>query len=112
MNHESIPGPVAMASHSCSGVAPTSATSVSSNSYPTSGLLRDARVHGDDHAVRAALLGRLVVVLPDQRGDGGRQFLGEGGPVGGGGEPHLAVERERRQALLGLGGTGDQQADV
>ena len=38
----------------------------------------------------------------DQRGDGRGELLGEGGPVGGGGEAHLAVEREGGDALAAL----------
>src|SRR5699024_10984129 len=56
--------------------------------------------------------GRLVVVLADERGDRVRELLGEGGAVGRRGEPHLAVQRERRQLLAGLGGTADRVADI
>ena len=39
-------------------------------------------MNGDDHAVIAPALRRLVVVLGDQPGDRARQFLREGGSIG------------------------------
>src|SRR3954470_4294656 len=108
MNQESTPGPVAMASHTCSGVASTVISSAISKSCDMSGVLvlagvrPDAGVQGDhDPVVTAA--GRVLVVVPaDQRGDRGGQVLGEGGPVGGGGEAHLRVQSEGRQRFVGL----------
>src|SRR5262245_41270072 len=83
MNQASTPGPVAKASHTCSGVASTVIWSrTSSSCVVISGLLvsdvgGNARVDGDDHAVVAATLRVLVVVLADQRGDRGGEFLRE-----------------------------------
>src|SRR5829696_3022934 len=108
MNQESMPGPVAMASHTSSGVAASSASSRTSTSRPISALLRTVggpmwlrrgigrgigqrlglgrarhgqRVDSDDEAVVAPPLGALVVVLRDQRGDGRGELLGESGTV-------------------------------
>src|SRR4051812_27950559 len=80
MNHDEMPGPVAMASHTCSGVASSSTSFRSSNGRDISGLLPrsgarlgirlgagpDAWVQGEDQAVAPATLGPLVVVLGDQ----------------------------------------------
>src|SRR5712671_4457522 len=101
MNHESIPGPVAMASQTSSTVAATTASSGFSHACPISGLLVfggtvagaagqpavQRRMNGDDDAVLPSTRSRVDVVLADQAGHGVRQFLGEGGPIGGGGEP-------------------------
>src|ERR1700761_7376207 len=101
MNQESIPGPVAIAAHTCSGVASRSISSVISNSCVMSGLLsggvagcavRRARVDGEHDAVVAPLGRLLVVVLADQRGDRRGQFLREGRSVAGCREPHLRVQ--------------------
>src|SRR5688500_11634279 len=99
MNQESMPGPVAMASHTCSGVAASSTSLRSSKWCPMSVLLVcgavvgvGARVQGDHHPVVAAVGGVLVVVLADQGRDGGRQLLGEGRPVARRGEPDGAVD--------------------
>src|SRR5687767_7130011 len=115
MNQASTPGPVAIASHTSSGVAVTSNSSVTLNGCGISALLSlgwcghrcfarlvvlEARVDGHDHTVVAAARGRVVVVLAYQRSDRGGQFLGEGRSVGRRGEPDLAVHRERGQALL------------
>ena len=54
----------------------------------------------------------LVVVLGHQRGHRLEQFAGKGGAIGGGGEPHLAVHRERGELLLGPLGPGEQVADI
>ncbi len=62
--------------------------------------------------MRAAVLGRAVVVLRDEPGDGRCQLLGEGRAVRGRGEPDLGVERERRDPLAGGRAAGDQGADV
>src|SRR3954451_23199753 len=78
MNQESTPGPVAMASHTCSGVASTSTSSCCCHSRPTSGLLRlgavrlrdawpDGGMDGDHDAVHPAAACRLVVVPADER---------------------------------------------
>src|SRR5689334_22858002 len=119
MNHESMPGPVAIASQTCSGVAAMSMSWVSSNLCDMSGLLglgtvrafdlnvdvgvdgcrvhrtrnlrAQAGVDRDDDAVVAAAFGVLVVIAADQRGHRRGQLLGERGPVGRGGEPHRAV---------------------
>src|SRR5258705_13067480 len=86
MNHESIPGPVAMASHTSSTLAATVTSSRCSQWWPTSGLLRcfggrcldslrvvggflwDRRVDGQDDPVRPAAGCLLVAVLGDQSG--------------------------------------------
>src|SRR6266545_3060602 len=95
MNQESMPGPVAIASHTCSGEAATSASLRPSNARPMSGPLLgfrdevlDAGMDRHDHAVVPAAGGVLVVILGDQVGDGLSQFAGEGGPVGGAREAH------------------------
>src|SRR6266511_979327 len=64
----------------------------------------------DDHAVLTPTFRGLVVVPADQRGHRAGQLLREGGAIGRRGEPHLAVDRERRQRLAGLGGAGDELA--
>src|SRR5439155_18216970 len=56
-----------------------------------------ARVDGDDHAVLPAPRRIFVVVLADEACDGGRQLVGERGPVGGVREAHLPVHPESRQ---------------
>src|SRR3954463_9980045 len=112
MNQESMPGPVAMACHTCSGVASTAADRSISKCLPISAvLLRHARVDGDDDAVRSATRGALVVVLADEGGPRGGQFPGERRPVGRGGEADLAVDGEGGDALAGRAGAGDQRAD-
>src|SRR6266705_3933237 len=127
MNQESIPGPVAIASHTCSGVASRDNSLRSSNSWVISGLLGvdlevvgrggggpgfDGGVDGDDHAVLPPTLGRLVVVPADKGGHRAGQLLRERCPVRRGGEPHHPVQRERRHRLAGLGRSRDQRADV
>src|SRR5262245_5377836 len=89
MNPESMPGPVAIACHTCSGLAGTSASLRPSNSCPISAVLlgfglaaRDAGMDRDDDAVSSAARGVLVVVLADQAGDRVGQLGGELGPVG------------------------------
>ena len=67
---------------------------------------------GDDEAVVASGGRAFVVILRDQGGHRARQFLGEGGPVRRGGEPYLAVHRERGQALIRLGRAGDEITGV
>src|SRR5215469_15937702 len=116
MNQESSPGPVAMASHTCSGVAARVISSRISNSCVVmSGFLRvrfgvagvaglEARVNGQHDAVVAAAGRVLVVIAADQRRDRGGELLREGGAVGRAGEPHLRVQAEGRQWLAGLGG--------
>src|SRR2546423_13279821 len=111
MNHESMPGPVVMASQTCSGVASTSSSRSTSNSLPMSGALlvrldarRGARMDGDHDPVRAATLGLLVVVLADQRGDRIGQFLGERRAVVSCRETHLAVHREGGHPLASVRG--------
>src|SRR4051812_29718032 len=108
MNHDEMPGPVAMASHTCSGVASSSTSFRSSNSLGISGLLPwsgarlgirlgtgpDAWMQGEDQTVAAAAPGLLVVVLGDQLGDGAGQLLRERSPVGGGREPYLGLQGE------------------
>src|SRR4051794_31535796 len=98
MNQESMPGPVAMAAQTASGVAGRSMSWVSWNSWVSdmSGLLgrSDARMNGDDDPVLAAAGGVLVVVAAHERGHGRGELLGERGPVGGRGEAHGAVEGE------------------
>src|SRR5689334_23270388 len=96
MNQESTPGPVAIACHTCSGVASTSTSSCCCHSRPTSGLLRlglvrgrrpggtDGGMDGNDDAVHPAAGRRLVVVPADEGGDRPRQLVGERRPVGGG----------------------------
>ena len=61
--------------------------------------------------VRPAV-GVLVVVLGDEGERGAAQLLGERGPVGGRGEPDLAVQRERGQRAVLACGTRDQRPDV
>src|SRR5690348_10065984 len=83
MNQESMPGPVAMAAHTSSGVAWISSFSSISNSRGISLLLvggaGDGGVQGDDDAVVAAAGRRLVVVAGHQAGDRVGQLLGERG---------------------------------
>src|ERR1044072_7787513 len=88
MNQESMPGPVAIASPTCSTEAGTSMVSSNVKSLPMSVLLcaRDARVHGDDHPVRPASCRALVVVLRYERRDRVTEFGGERRAVGRGGE--------------------------
>src|SRR6476469_3361143 len=89
MNQESMPGPVATASQTWSGVASTCSSSTVSNSCPIVRLPAGARVDGDDEAVCAAARRMLVVVATDERGDLRSEVLGEGGPVPCAGEPDL-----------------------
>src|SRR5918992_444368 len=76
------------------------------------GIGRGRRVQGHDDAMVAPLRGGLVVVLGDQPGDRGGELLGEGGPVGGAREADVGVDRVRGEALIGLGGAGDEGADL
>ena len=62
--------------------------------------------------VLASAFGLLIVVLRHQGGHRLHQLAGEGGAVGGGREPHLAVHRERGELLLGPFGAGEQVADI
>src|ERR1700754_4383213 len=109
MNHESMPGPVAMAAQTSSTEASTTASSRSSHSCPTSGLLAvralgqavGCWMYGNDEAERSPTRGGLVVVLADEADHRAGELLGEGGPVGGRGEPHLTVECIRGHLLAG-----------
>src|SRR5215469_8330840 len=118
MNQASTPGPVAIASHTCSGVAFTVIWSRTSNSCVViSGLLvsvfgGNARVDGDDHAVLATTLRVLVVVLADQRGDRAGEFVRERLAVGRRREPHLPLKGESGERLARLGGARDERANV
>src|SRR4051794_37624735 len=100
MNQEVIPGPVAIASQTCSGVPGTSISAWISRSVMRV-LLGGVgnRMGGDDEPVRPPC---GVVVLRREAGHGGGEVVGEGGAVGGRGERDLAVDRERRQARSGL----------
>src|SRR4051812_12771037 len=100
MNQESMPGPVAMASQTWSGVASTCSSSTVSNSCPIVRLLARAGVDGDDETVRAAARRVLVVVAADERGALGGQVLGEGGPLLCAGEPDLPRHGEGGDTLL------------
>src|SRR6266542_5390848 len=114
MNQASTPGPVAIASQTSSGEAPTSISWVNSNGCAISVLLRirrpfdslvvalQARVHGDDHAVIPAARRGLVVVLAHQGSHGSGELLRERGSVRGRGEPDLSVHREGRESLACL----------
>ena len=74
MNHASTPGPVAMASHTSSGVASSAISPVTSNGCviwaSSFSLGLNGWMHGDHQAVGATPLGGLVVVLGHERGDG------------------------------------------
>src|SRR5512132_1925519 len=98
MNHASTPGPVAIASHTSSGVESTSISWVSSNGCAMSGLLPvclvpwfEAGMYRDEHPMLAPPVRGLVMVFADQSGHRGRELLGERRTVGRRGEPHLAV---------------------
>src|SRR5215211_7012090 len=100
MNQELMPGPVVMASQTCSGVASTAISARTSNSCGTSGLLRlHAGVHRDDDPVLPPALGGLVVVLAHQPRHRTGQLLRERRPVRRRGEPHHPVQGERRHRL-------------
>src|SRR6266700_3531768 len=85
------PGPVAIACHTRSGVASTSASVTVCQSPDISELLRvgdgciglETRMNRDDDAVIAPTFGRLVVVSGDQRRHGLGQLFGERGAIGG-----------------------------
>src|SRR3954447_4782164 len=91
-NHVSMPGPVAIASHTCSGVPGTSIRF--SICRCMSGLLDG--VGGDDEPVRPAL---VVVMARDRAGDRRGQLIGERLAVLGRAEAHFGVERQSRLAL-------------
>src|ERR1700694_2212038 len=100
MNHPSRPGPVAIACHTCSGVASTSASVTVSQSgisellYRCDGCLGcavKAWMDCNDDAVIAATFGGLVVIFGDQCSDCLGQLFGERGAIGGRSEAHLAV---------------------
>src|SRR2546422_5409838 len=92
MNQASIPGPVVIASQTCSGAASISISPRTSNGWAISGFLRqafdrlgrdsclalDAWMDGDDHPVISPALRRSVVVLGNERGDGMGQLFGKG----------------------------------
>src|SRR5919201_539017 len=117
LNHESMPGPVAMASQTSSGVASTSMSLRTSNGWAMSGLLPlglgrrgcHARVDGHYDPVNASSFRCFVVVPPDQGGHRARQLLGERGAIRGGSEPNLPVHGERGHPLPRLCGAGDER---
>src|SRR5260370_433460 len=116
-DEESMPGPVAIAAQTSSAEAAPTATSRSSHACPISGLLVlsavrqpavQRRMNGDDDAKLSSTLDCVVVVLADKPCHRVRELLGEGGPVGSRGEPHLTVERKCGYPLARPGGPGDQ----
>src|ERR1700754_1309189 len=83
-SHEAVPGPVATASQTASGVAGSTTSRRISNSLPIGLLLLvgDARVQGHDQAVGASTDGAGVVVLGDEGGDRLAELAGECRSVG------------------------------
>src|SRR6266567_7996198 len=114
-----MPGPVAIASHTCSGDASNSSSlaiwnecDMSTSSFVPVLVLgrlgRNAGMDRDNQPVAAPARGVLVVVLVDQGADRGRQFVGERVAFDRGGEPDLTVQGVGRERLAHLGRTTDQ----
>src|SRR3954465_6697533 len=97
-----------------SGAAGRSTSRVISNSRLMIWVpcFRDGGVQCDYEPVRATAGGGLVVVLRDEAVDGVRQLDGERGPVLRGREPHLAVDPEGGERLVGRARSGDQLTDL
>src|SRR5438093_1435555 len=120
MNQASMPRPVEIASQASSGLASVSISARTSKGLAMSGLLvadlerrgLEARMYGHHDTMLASSWGASVVILVDERRHGARELVGEGCTVRGGGEPHLAVERKRRNPLVGLRVADDQCSDV
>src|SRR5436189_393650 len=106
-------GAAVIAVQTSSGEAGRSTSRRTSNSRLTGGLLvlRDGGMQCDDEPVRTTAGSELVVVLRDEAVDGVGQLGGEGGPVLGGREPHLAVDPQGRDRLAGFARPGDELAD-
>ena len=114
MNHELIPGPVAMASHTSSGVPGTS-TDRSMVRLVGGGGLGHVGFSSwgrgwtkGGGAVPAAVRRRLVVVAGDEGAHAGEQ-VGERCPVVGRAEAHVGVDRQGGQPLAGGVGPGQER---
>src|SRR3954470_9142195 len=73
---------------------------------------RDGRVQCDDEPVRTATGGGFVVIARNERVDGGGKLDGERGSILCRGEPHFAVDPERRERLSCCARAGDELTDL
>ncbi len=120
-NHDEIPGPVAIARQTSSGVPGTS-TSTCTDRRPDGSFftltsfpflwLPGRGIRPDHQAMSTPARCGLVVITRDQCGDRGGQFTAKSGTVLGGPESHLCVDGECRKAFVEFFGLAKQLSDL